>query len=121
LSAWILLGLAGVGLALSTYFTLAYYGWIEARSLPAAFCRREERSCLTILQTPYARVFGPPNSVLGLFFYVLAGAVAVMTLTSGSPPARLWPVTFAGAVLAVLLAPYLIWALLAQLKTWCRL
>ncbi len=115
------MGLAGVGFALSSYFTLAYYGWIEARALPAAFCRREERSCLTILQTPYARVFGPPNSLLGLFFYVLIGAVAVMRLASGAPYAWLWQVAFAGAVLSVLLAPYLIWALVVQLKTWCRL
>ena len=121
MTPWILLGLAGVGLALSLYFTLAYYGWIEARALPAAFCRREERSCLTILQTPYARVFGVPNSVLGLLLYLLVGAVAALSLTSGAAPAWLWPVTFTGAVLSVLLAPYLIWALLAQLKTWCRL
>jgi uncharacterized membrane protein len=121
LAAWILLGLAGVGFALSLYFSLAYYGWIEAHALPPAFCRREERSCLTILQTPYARVFGVPNSVLGLAYYLLVGAVAVLALTGTQPPAWLWPVTFAGAVLAVLLAPYLIWALVAQLKTWCRL
>ncbi len=114
------MGLASVGFALSSYFTLAYYGWIEAHALPAAFCRREERSCLTILQTPYARVFGPPNSLLGLFFYALVGAVAVFSLT-GAPPAWLWQVSFGGAVLAVGLAPYLIWALVAQLKTWCRL
>jgi uncharacterized membrane protein len=121
LASWILLGLAGVGLALSAYFTLAYYGWIEAHALPAAFCRREERSCVTVLQTPYARVFGPPNSVLGLFFHALVGAVAATTLASSAPPAWLWQASFVGAVLAVLLAPYLIWALVAQLKTWCRL
>jgi uncharacterized membrane protein len=120
LASGILLGLAGVGFALSFYFTLAYYGWVEARALPAAFCRREERSCLTVLQTPYARVFGPPNSLLGLFFYALVGIVAATAL-AGASPAWLWPVTFAGAVLAVVLAPYLIWALVAQLKTWCRL
>ncbi len=116
-----LLGLAGVGAALSLYFTLAYYGWIEAHALPAAFCRREERSCLTVLQTPYARLFGVPNSLLGLFLYALVGAVAALGLTSGAPPAWLWQVTFAGAVFSVLLAPYLIWALVTQLKTWCRL
>ncbi|MGH9813259.1 MAG: vitamin K epoxide reductase family protein [Candidatus Acidiferrales bacterium] len=120
MTSWILLGLAGVGLALSLYFTLAYYGWIEAHALPAAFCRREERSCLTVLQTPYARVFGVPNSVLGLLLYLLVGAVAVQAL-SGAPPAWLWQVTFAGAAFSVLLAPYLIWALVVQLKTWCRL
>ena len=120
MASWILLGLAGVGLALSLYFTLAYYGWIEPHALPAVFCRREERSCVTVLQTPYARVFGPPNSLLGLFFYALVGALAAMSL-AGALPRWLWQVAFAGAVFSVLLAPYLIWALLAQLKTWCRL
>ena len=120
MASWILLGLAGVGLALSSYFTLAYYGWIEAHALPAAFCRREERSCVTVLQTPYARVFGVPNSLLGLLLYLLVGGLAAFSLT-GALPAWLWKVSFAGAVLAVALAPYLIWALVAQLKTWCRL
>jgi len=75
---------------------------------------------VTVLQTPYARVFGPPNSLLGLFFYALVGALAAMSL-AGALPRWLWQVAFAGAVFSVLLAPYLIWALLAQLKTWCRL
>ena len=115
-----LLGLATVGAALSLYFTLAYYGWIEAHALPAAFCRREERSCLTVLQTPYARLFGVPNSLLALFFYVLVGSVAALALT-GPLPGWLWRVTFAGSLVTVLLAPYLIWALITQLRTWCRL
>ena len=114
------LGLALVGAALSTYFTLAYYGWIEAHALPAAFCRREERSCLTILQTPYARLFGVPNSLLGLLLYLAVIALAALAL-AGTPPLWLWWFTFIGAAFSVLLAPYLIWALVARLQTWCRL
>jgi uncharacterized membrane protein len=120
LASWIVLGLALVGAALSTYFTLAYYGWIEAHALPAAFCRREERSCVTVLQTPYARLFGVPNSLLGLLLYLMVLAVALLAL-AGSPSLWLWRTAFAGAAFSVLLAPYLIWALLARLKTWCRL
>ncbi len=115
-----LLGVAAIGAALSLYFTLAYYGWIEAHALPAAFCRREERSCLTVLQTPYARLFGVPNSLLGLLLHLLAMAVAALALT-GTPPPWLWWAAFAGAAFSVLLAPYLIWALVARLQTWCRL
>ena len=114
------LGLALVGAALATYFTLAYYGWIEAHALPAAFCRRDERSCLTVLQTPYARLFGVPNSLLGLLLYLMVLAVAALAL-AGTPPPWLWRVTFAGVAFSVLLAPYLIWALVARLHTWCRL
>jgi len=114
------LGLALVGAALSTYFTLAYYGWIEAHALPAAFCRRDERSCLTILQTPYARLFGVPNSLLGLLLYLLVGVVAALAL-AGTQQSALWWTAFVGTAAAVALAPYLIWALLARLRTWCRL
>ncbi len=114
------LGLALVGAALSTYFTLAYYGWIEARALPAAFCRRDERSCLTILQTPYARLFGVPNSLLGLVLYLLVIGVAGLAL-AGAPQPRLWVAALAGTAVSVALAPYLIWALVARLETWCRL
>ncbi len=115
-----MLGLALVGAALSTYFTLAYYGWIEAHALPAAFCRREERSCLTVLQTPYARLFGVPNSLLGLLLYLAVIALVALALMGTPPPWLYWGV-LAGAAFSVLLAPYLIWALVARLRTWCRL
>ena len=115
-----MLGLALVGAALSTYFTLAYYGWIEARALPPAFCRRDERSCLTVLQTPYARLFGVPNSLLGLLLYLLVLAVAALAL-AGTQQTALWWAALTGTAAAVALAPYLIWALVARLHTWCRL
>lgn len=115
-----MLGLALAGAALSTYFTLAYYGWIDASALPAAFCRRDERSCLTILETPYARLFGVPNSLMGLLLYLLILTVAALALR-GAPPPGLWWTAFLGTAVSVALAPYLIWALVARLHTWCRL
>jgi uncharacterized membrane protein len=60
------------GLADALYFTLAYYGRIrKARWVPGIFCAREDSSCVTVARTPYARVFGVPNSLLGVFYYVL--------------------------------------------------
>jgi uncharacterized membrane protein len=47
-------------------------------------------------------------------------AVALLAL-AGSPSLWLWWATFAGVAFSVLLAPYLIWALVARLRTWCRL
>jgi len=60
------------GLADALYFTLAYYGRVrKARWVPRILCAREGSSCVTVLQTPYARVFGVPNSLLGIVYYLL--------------------------------------------------
>ena len=117
---WSLLGLSVIGFAISLYFTLAYYGRIEPGEVPAALCRREERSCVTLLQTPYARLLGVPNAVLGLGFYLLTAAVALLALGEALPRWLLW-VYLAAAAASVALAPYLVWALVARLKSWCRL
>ena len=61
-----------IGLADSLYFTFAYYGRIrKARWVPEILCAREGASCVTVLQTPYARVFGVPNSLLGIVYYLV--------------------------------------------------
>lgn len=60
------------GLANALYFTFAYYGRIKkARWVPEIFCARDGSSCVTVVQTPYARVFGVPNSLLGIGYYLL--------------------------------------------------
>ena len=60
------------GLADALYFTLAYYGRIrKARWVPEILCAREGSNCVTVVRTPYARVFGVPNSLLGVVYYVL--------------------------------------------------
>src|SRR5271157_369823 len=60
------------GLADALYFTLAYYGRIrKARWVPEIFCAREDSSCVTVVRTPHARIFGVPNSLLGVVYYVL--------------------------------------------------
>jgi len=114
------LGLAALGIVLSLHFTLAYYGRIQSRAVPPALCRRNERACVTILDTPYARLAGVPNALVGLGFYALTAATAGLAL-AGRAPLWLWELNVALAAGAVLLAPYLIWALAARLKVWCRL
>lgn len=119
-TAWVLLALAILGVVISLYFTLAYYGRVESHEVPALLCRREERSCVTILHTPYARLLGVPNAVVGLGFYLLTGAVAALALGKALPD-WLWRVNLVAAAGTVLAAPYLVWALVARLKAWCRL
>jgi uncharacterized membrane protein len=66
----ILLSLGGLADAL--YFTFAYYGRVrKARWVPEILCAREGSSCVSVVRTPYGRVFGVPNSLLGIVYYLL--------------------------------------------------
>jgi len=121
-----LLGLAVIGLLLSVYATGAYYRKESLPSVPLALCRAGEDVCRTILQTPYARLFGVPNAVLGLGFYFLVAGVSVWGL-SGVEVAESWVLLWRIAVIAtalasmvsVVLAPYLSWVLVVRLRHWC--
>jgi uncharacterized membrane protein len=63
--------LAMAGLVNALYFTFAYYGRVKnARWVPEILCAREGSSCVTVVQTPYARVFRVPNSLLGIVYYL---------------------------------------------------
>lgn len=120
--------LSVVGLANALYFTFAYYGRIKkARWVPELFCAREGSSCVTVVQTPYARVFGVPNSLLGIIYYLAVIAGAVTHWSYGTQ----WgfhftyvvfsPVTlikWASAV-TIVLGFYLIYALRRKLHTHC--
>jgi len=69
--ALLIIVLALAGLIISCYFTLAYYGRIKkAHWVPEILCARDGSSCVTVVQTPYARVFAVPNSLLGLVYYL---------------------------------------------------
>jgi len=118
------------GLANALYFTFAYYGRVRgARWIPEVLCAREGSSCVTVLQTPYARVFGVPNSLLGIFYYPLLIAWALV----GAPLALdvflrvnyfvVAPLGFLElmALAAVLMGFYLIYALRRKLHTHCPL
>ncbi|MBI2956016.1 MAG: vitamin K epoxide reductase family protein [Acidobacteria bacterium] len=109
-----------MGAGISLHFVRAYYGQVESPAVPAALCRRDEQTCMTILRTPYARLLGVPNAVLGLGFYLFTALVAVGTL-AGALPVWLVQVNFVAATLTVVLVPYLVWALRARLHTWCGL
>lgn len=122
LSALVVL-LSLVGLWDAFYFTFAYYGRVEkARWVPEVLCAREGSNCVTVVQTPYARVFGVPNSLLGIVYYL---ALIGWVLTGNILPASLGLIVawglFAVSAVTVLLGFYLIYALLKKLGTHCPL
>ena len=64
--------LSVVGLYISLYFTLVYYRVLPAEnSFVPAFCSLKEQTCQSVLNTRFARVFGVPNSLLGIIYYVV--------------------------------------------------
>ncbi len=124
----ILLSLVGLWDAL--YFTLAYYGRVEnARWVPEVLCAREGSSCVTVVKTPYARVFGWPNSLFGIGYYL---ALIVWTLFPAgwlaAADSHAAPLTFlirflltAASTVTVVLGGYLVYALREKLHTDCPL
>jgi uncharacterized membrane protein len=117
------------GLADALYFTFAYYGRIrKARWVPEIFCAREGSSCVTVVRTPYARVFGVPNSLLGIVYYVLLVVWIVFVphhlSLSGHvlrPFETLGLVLLGASLCTVVLGFYLIYALRRILYTDCPL
>ena len=110
--------LALAGLADALYFTFAYYGRVQkSRWIPEYLCAREGSNCVTVVQTPYARVFGVPNSLLGIIYYVL---LILWVIDSPPVPALRWALIGASAG-AVVLGFYLIYSLLRKLYTHCPL
>ena len=68
---FLILILSFVGLWISIYFTGVYYKWFR----PDVFwipqvCQLKESSCMMILDTPRAKLFGVPNSVFGIGLYI---------------------------------------------------
>ena len=58
------------GLWISVYFTGVYYKWFQpdVKWIPQV-CRLDEKSCLNVLATPRAKLFGVPNSAFGMCVY----------------------------------------------------
>ena len=106
--------LSATGLLISLYFLLVYYKFIppNAAYIPR-FCRLDERTCETILHTPYARLLGIPNFYPGIIFYILV-------IIYGSDSNAIHTLVGLSGV-TVLAGMYLGYALLFQLKVPCML
>jgi uncharacterized membrane protein len=119
-----------VGLWDAVYFTLAYYGRVEnAHWVPEILCAREGSSCVTVVKTPYARVFGWPNSLFGIAYYVTLIAWTLipagwLTAVDVHVPPFSFLLRFlltAASTVTVVLGGYLVYALREKLHTDCPL
>lgn len=111
--------LAVVGLAISTYFTAVAYRWIapDAAWLPPV-CRIGEKTCATVVDTPRARVFGIPNSVLGQLWYVALIVATPLGMTFAPP---WWWGFLAASAGTVALGVFLTYSLLYITRVPCTL
>lgn len=117
--AWTILPLALLGLAISSYFTAVAYRWMAPDTpwVPAV-CRLGEETCGTVVDSPRARLFGVPNSVLGQVWY-LALLIGVPTGIASMPP---WSGLYLmAAALTVVAGAYLTYSLLFVTRVPCRL
>ena len=97
--------LAAIGLYIAGYFTLVYYGLLAANTkLMPSVCRLEERSCKTVLGTRYARVFGVPNSLLGVLYYLIVITVVLGGFTAAPLSVALIAVAWFTVALGLVLA-----------------
>jgi uncharacterized membrane protein len=112
------IALATVGLYIAGYFTLVYYGIVRASSkLMPNVCRLEERTCQTVLGTKYARVFGVPNSLLGVLYY----STVILLLVIGWTAGPIATATIAVAWFTVALGVFLAYSLFFIIKIPCPL
>lgn len=115
---WILVALSLAGLANAMVFTGLISGWISAESpLVTNVCRMDTGSCTKVVTSPFARLAGVPNSVVGLFWYLLVLAASGTWLVTGTMP---YPaVMIALSALTVGVGVLLTLSLLFRLKVKC--
>jgi len=109
------------GLWAAVTMTGTYYGWWRGPAwlVPERLCSPKVGGCMDILMTPYARVFGPPNSLLGIMYYVLMLGLAGTGHSTLGPAVLIGLQLLAWAVVAFSI--YLAWSLLFKLRTPCVL
>jgi uncharacterized membrane protein len=106
-----------IGFYISLYFTLVSRKIVRPEtSMVPAFCRLDGDSCDLVIQHPHARLLGPSNFSLGLFYY------AIIILLAVSEPTRAISSFFVLiSWFTVALAIFLVHSLYAKVKVRCTL
>jgi len=111
--------LGTLGFLISLLFTLVYYGKMRADAplIPKA-CRLDDSSCRELIHMKEAHLFGLPNFVVGLCFYLVVVAVALMP-DGASPLLERSLVLASGGALTISI--FLAYVLVVRLRTTCVL
>ena len=78
-----------------------------------------DKTCVSLLQTPQAKLFGVPNFVLGILYYLIL-MLAGMVLPLENLDAVYWGLVGA-TFITVIAGAYLIYSLMFVLRTNCPL
>ena len=117
---WLLAGLAGAGLVIAASFTAAFYrpDSTLARLAPPELCGLDpdKPGCGTVILTPGARVFGLPNALLGVTYYLVVLGVTLLGF-----PGPVWPWLLVAAWFTVAFGAYLGYRLLRVERMSCPL
>jgi uncharacterized membrane protein len=112
----VLVTIAAVGFINALYFTLLYFRLVHpnTRFVPA-ICQLDEQTCRAVVFTSYGRIWRVPNGLMGILFYLLVIASALI--------GRRWlvNVALATALLSLMYGLYLLYALVFRLKAQCPL
>lgn len=102
--------LAILGLGISLYFTLLFYGLLPYRLRVGMFCYGNT-SCQDILQTSYARLLGFPNALGGIVYYGILLSEWVLRIDLRA----VWLLS----LMVLLISLYLAYILHFRLKSFC--
>lgn len=105
---WLVVAIAGAGLALSGYLT-----WTKAADATALFCEAGT-ACDIVQASRYATFLGIPTAAWGIALYAVVVALAAAGLT-----ARRWLAAFVLGVVAVAFSAYLAVVQLVVLRAVC--
>jgi uncharacterized membrane protein len=112
-----LLSLSVIGLYISSYFTLVHYRIVEADSkYVPEFCRMDEGSCMLVIHHPDASIFGVPNALLGIPYYL-----SVLLLVVGVDGDPLLTGLRLSSLVTVVLGVYLVHSLFVKVRVMCLL
>lgn len=105
-----------LGLVISLYFLAIYKGWMEGNTVlvPKKVCQKD--SCVSVLQSPFARVFRVQNFYLGIVYYIAVIVASVM-----NPPSAAQALLVILTWVVVGFSLYLAYALIVRLKVTCLL